>query len=114
VTGETIQPVTSGQIYMGSLPYLGIQLAMVIIVIAFPQLVTHYKSGRVAVDPSTIELNVPMPGEDGANPFGTPAAPFGAEPSEGEASPPAFDAPAPDFGSPTPSFGSPEQNGSNP
>ncbi|MBW9052681.1 TRAP transporter large permease [Rhizobium mesosinicum] len=114
ITGTTIQPVTSGQIYMGALPYLGIQLAMVIVVIAFPQLVTHYKSGRVAVDPSTIELNVPMPGEGGANPFGAPAAPFGAEPSEGETAPPAFDAPAPDFGSPTPSFGNPEQNGSNP
>ncbi|MBB3594072.1 tripartite ATP-independent transporter DctM subunit [Rhizobium sp. BK529] len=114
VTGTTIQPVTSGQIYMGALPYLGIQLATVIVVIAFPQLVTHYKSGRVAVDPSTIELNVPMPGEDGANPFGTPAAPFGAEPTGGETAPPAFDAPAPDFGSPTPSFGAPEQNGTNP
>ncbi|MBB3312489.1 tripartite ATP-independent transporter DctM subunit [Rhizobium sp. BK196] len=114
ITGTTIQPVTSGQIYMGALPYLGIQLAMVIVVIAFPQLVTHYKSGRVVVDPSTIELNVPMPGEGGANPFGAPAAPFGAEPSEGETAPPAFDAPAPDFGSPTPSFGNPEQNGSNP
>ncbi|MBB3463298.1 TRAP transporter large permease subunit [Rhizobium sp. BK377] len=114
ITGTTIQPVTSGQIYMGALPYLGIQLAMVIVVIAFPQLVTHYKSGRVAVDPSTIELNVPMPGEGGANPFGAPAAPFGAEPSEGETAPPAFDAPAPDFGSPTPSFGNPEHNGSNP
>lgn len=114
ITGQTIQPVTSGQIYMGALPYLGIQLAMVIIVIAFPQLVTHYKSGQVVVDPSTIELNVPMPGQDGTNPFGTPAAPFGAEPSADETSPPALDTPAPDFGSPTPSFGAPEQNGSNP
>ncbi len=113
VTGETIQPVTSGQIYMGALPYLGIQLAVVIVVIAFPQLVTHYKSDHVTVDPSTIELNVPMPDGEGENPFGTPAAPFGAEPSEGGNTPPAFDAPAPDFGSPTPSFGAPE-NGSNP
>lgn len=114
ITGATIQPVTSGQIYMGALPYLGIQLAMVIVVIAFPQLVTHYKSGHVTVDPSTIELNVPMPGKDGANPFGTPAAPFGADPYGSEAAPPAFDAPAPDFGSSTPSFGAPEQSGHKP
>lgn len=107
-TGATIQPVTSGQIYMGSLPFLGIQLAMVIIVIAFPQLVTHYKSGQVMVDPSQIELNVPIPGV-GENPFGTPAQPFGApEPSETSPFPP-FGSPTPGFGAPTPSFGAPSQ-----
>ncbi|WP_420962447.1 TRAP transporter large permease [Brucella sp. IR073] len=102
VTGETIQPVTSGQIYMGAIPFLVMQLAMVAIIIAFPKLVTHYKSGQTAVDPATIQLNVPMPGTDGANPFGTPPPPFGAE-SPQEAPPP------PAFGSPTPSFGAPEQ-----
>ncbi|MGF6178148.1 TRAP transporter large permease [Ensifer sp. 4252] len=104
VTGQTIQPVTSGQIYMGALPYLAIQLAMVVMVIAFPQLVTHYKSGQAVVDPSTIELNVPMPNEDGGNPFGTPAPPFGAEPSEGDVAP-GFGSPTPDFGSAMPAFG---------
>jgi tripartite ATP-independent transporter DctM subunit len=108
ISGATIQPVTSGQIYMGALPFLGIQLAMVIVVIAFPQLVTHYKAGQVTVDPSTIQLNVPMPGAGGENPFGTPAQPFGApEPSNGAPAAPGFGAPAPDFGSPTPSFGAP-------
>ncbi|NKM29055.1 TRAP transporter large permease [Rhizobium laguerreae] len=108
VTGATIQPVTSGQIYMGSLPFLAIQLVMVTIVIAFPGLVTHYKAGQVTVDPSTIQLNVPMPGQGGENPFGTATQPFGApEPSTGEPTAPSFDAPAPDFGSPTPSFGAP-------
>jgi tripartite ATP-independent transporter DctM subunit len=108
VTGATIQPVTSGQIYMGALPFLGIQLAMVIIVIAFPQLVTHYKSGRVDVDPGTIQLNVPMPGTGGDNPFGTPSQPFGApEPSSGGPAAPPPGSPTPDFGSPTPSFGAP-------
>ncbi|HEX5934973.1 MAG TPA: TRAP transporter large permease subunit [Pseudorhizobium sp.] len=114
VTGETIQPVTSGQIYMGALPYLVIQLVMVALVIAFPQLVTHYKAGQVEVDPSSIELNVPMPGMDGGNPFGTPAPPFGAEPADGGTPAPSFGSPAPDFGSPTPSFGAPEPGGSNP
>ncbi|MCO4317960.1 TRAP transporter large permease subunit [Phyllobacterium sp. 21LDTY02-6] len=111
VTGETIKPVTSGQIYMGALPFLGIQLAMVALVIAFPPLVTHYKSGQTIVDPASIKLNVPMPGADGANPFGTPAQPFGApEPSEGQPAAPSFGAPpAPDFGSPTPSFGAQPQ-----
>ncbi|WP_313200192.1 TRAP transporter large permease subunit [Rhizobium sp.] len=121
ITGATIQPVTSGQIYMGALPFLFIQLAMVAIVIIFPGLVTHYKGTAAAVDPNSIQINVPMPGVDGANPFGTPSAPFGAPnddttPSFGSP-PPSFGVPAqapaqsepaaPSFGSPTPSFGSP-------
>ena len=109
IHGRGLQPVTSGQIYMGSLPYLAIQLVMVVVVIVFPGLVTHYKSGSAVVDPSTIELNVPMPGADGANPFGTPAQPFGApEQSSGDPAAPAVDIPAPDFGSPTPSSGAPK------
>jgi tripartite ATP-independent transporter DctM subunit len=121
ITGATIQPVTSGQIYMGALPFLFIQLAMVAIVIIFPGLVTHYKGTAAAVDPNSIQINVPMPGVDGANPFGTPSAPFGG-PNDGTtpsfgSPPPSFGAPAqtpaqsepaaPSFGSPTPSFGSP-------
>lgn len=104
VTGETIQPVTSGQIYKGALPFLGIQLAMVMLVMSFPGLVTHYKAGQVEVDPSEIQLDVPMPGDAGSNPFGTPTAPFGTE--EGGTSP---DLSAVDFGSPTPDFGAPQQ-----
>jgi len=132
VTGATIQPVTSGQIYMGALPYLAIQLTMVVIVIVFPGLVTHYKSGTSTVDPNTIQINVPMPGEGTLSPFGSPTQPFGApEPSNGGAAPapsfgsptPSFGAPAPSvepaapsFGSPTPSFGAPPSSngGSNP
>ncbi|GLQ08544.1 C4-dicarboxylate ABC transporter [Devosia yakushimensis] len=108
VTGATIQPVTSGQIYMGALPFLGIQLVMVLLVMFFPQLVTHYKSGAAVVDPASIQLNVPMPGAGGENPFGAPAAPFGGAPA------PSFGAPAPSFGAPAapvtpaaPSFGAP-------
>jgi tripartite ATP-independent transporter DctM subunit len=108
VTGATIQPVTSGQIYMGALPFLGIQLVMVLLVMFFPQLVTHYKSSAAAVDPASIRLNVPMPGAGGENPFGTPAAPFGGPAA------PSFGAPAPSFGAPAapaapaaPSFGAP-------
>jgi tripartite ATP-independent transporter DctM subunit len=91
LTGAMIQPVTSGQIYLGALPFLVMQLAMVGVVIAFPQLVTHYKAGHVEVDPATIQLNVPMPGGD--NPYDVPGgSPFGAPA-------PSFDVPGP------PSFG---------
>ena len=80
VTGATIQPVTSGQIYMGAVPFLGIQLVMVVLVICFPQLVTHYKASAASFDPASIELNVPMPGAGGTNPFGAPTSPFGGAP----------------------------------
>jgi tripartite ATP-independent transporter DctM subunit len=104
MTGETIQPVTSGQIYMGALPFLAIQLAMVAVVISFPGLVTHYKSDQAVVNPSEIQLNVPMPGDDGDNPFGTPSEPFN---TDGSLAKP--DSSAMDFGSPTPDFGVPQK-----
>ena len=88
---------------MGSIPFLLIQLVMVAIIIAFPGIVTHYKSGHPVADPSTIQINVPMPGADGGNPFGTAPAPFGAP------SPSTDPLPAPSFGSPQPSFGQPEK-----
>ena len=39
VTGHEMQPVTTGQIYWGAIPFVLIQVVMVGIVIAFPQLV---------------------------------------------------------------------------
>ena len=102
VTGETIQPVTSGQIYLGSIPFLLIQLVMVAVIITFPGLVTHYKGNRIQADPASIQINVPMPGADETNPFGTVPAPFGAPSAEPSADP----LPAPSFGvTPPPSFG---------
>lgn len=108
VTAATIQPVTSGQIYWGALPFLGIQLTMVGLVMVFPQLVTHYKSNALAVDPASIQLNVPMPGAGSTNPFGTPPQPFGAPAPSFGGQAPSPQAPSPPaFGSPTPSFGQP-------
>jgi len=75
ITRKTIQPVTSGQIYMGAIPFLGIQLVMVALVIAFPGLVTHYKSDRAAVDPASIQLNVPAVDNGIESPFGGQAIP---------------------------------------
>ncbi len=40
VTGKTMDPVTTMQIYKGAIPFLLLQLAMVAILIAFPALVT--------------------------------------------------------------------------
>jgi tripartite ATP-independent transporter DctM subunit len=104
VTGKLTEPVTTGQIYWGSIPFVLIQVVMVGLVIAFPGMVTRYQAGQVHIDPSTIQI----PGGGGPN-FGSPnfgTAPsgpnFGPSPSGpnfGTASPPA---PAPNFG-PSPS-----------
>lgn len=110
VTGKRIEPVTSGQIYLGAIPYVIIQIIMVGIVIAFPQLVTHYKAGRVEVDPSTITIDVPMPGDAGGNPFGDAGNPFGPAPAPSFGAPEGQPAqpdngglpPPPDFGAPAP------------
>ncbi len=73
VTGRTMAPVTSSQIYLGAIPYVLIQLLMVATVLAFPGLVTHYKSGHTSVAPSSVKLDVqPM---SGPSPFGAPGAP---------------------------------------
>ncbi|SON57634.1 Neu5Ac permease [Hartmannibacter diazotrophicus] len=111
ITGQTIAPVTTGQIYMGSIPYVCIQVVMVGLLIFAPSLVTHYKAGEIEVDPSTVNFSVPMPGAGGAgNPFApgaTPGAnPFAAPGGDaGGAAPGGL--PAPSFGSPAPDFGAP-------
>ncbi|MBI1775471.1 MAG: TRAP transporter large permease subunit [Proteobacteria bacterium] len=62
VTGKLTQPVTTGQIYWGSVPFVGIQLIMVTMVIAFPGLVLSALD-RTVNDPSKIEIILP-PSED--------------------------------------------------
>ncbi|GGD16825.1 C4-dicarboxylate ABC transporter [Aureimonas glaciei] len=99
--------VKSSDIYWGAIPWVCLQLVLVVIVIAFPGTVTHFLKKEAVVDPSTIQLNVPMPGL-GQNPYG--AAPSqGAAPSFGATPAPSFGAPpAPSFGAPpAPSFGAP-------
>lgn len=59
VTGKIMPPVKTLEIYRGAVPYIAIQVVMVLVVIAFPGLVTHYKGGHSTVDPDTIEIVVP-------------------------------------------------------
>ncbi|GAA0773341.1 TRAP transporter large permease subunit [Castellaniella ginsengisoli] len=54
VTGALIPKVTTAQIYWGSIPFIVIQILMVATVLAFPGLVTHYKSDAPKVDPASI------------------------------------------------------------
>ena len=58
LTGKLTAPVTTGQIYWGAVPFVVIQVVMVGIVIAFPQLVTATMK-RTTLDPSKVEINIP-------------------------------------------------------
>jgi tripartite ATP-independent transporter DctM subunit len=58
ITGKLTQPVTTMQIYWGAVPFVCIQVVMVVLVIAFPEMVLHALD-RSTVDPSTIEINLP-------------------------------------------------------
>ncbi len=58
ITGKIIAKVRTVDIYWGSVPFICIQLIMVIIVLAFPGLVTHYKAGASNIDPSTVKINI--------------------------------------------------------
>ncbi|TKW66138.1 MAG: TRAP transporter large permease subunit [Paracoccus denitrificans] len=118
VTGQMVDGIRSSQIYWGAVPFVFIQILMIAVVIAFPQLVMHYK-GPV-VDVSDMEITIPMGGGDdglggfgslgglGGSPFGSDAAPGGADAgNSGDAAspggglgdlggPPDFGGPAPD------------------
>ncbi|WP_189475925.1 TRAP transporter large permease subunit [Mesorhizobium sp. M2A.F.Ca.ET.043.05.1.1] len=97
ITGKQIAPVSTGQIYWGAVPFVCIQVIMIGLTIAFPQMVMRYKG--VAVEPSTIDLKLPdMPS---LSPLGTPPANNGAAPANGGA--PAAPG-TPDLSQP-PSFG---------
>ncbi|MCD2181180.1 TRAP transporter large permease [Rhizobium sp. GN54] len=114
VTGKMTAPVTTGQIYWGAVPFVGIQIIMVALTIMFPQMVMHYKGSAAAVDPSTIKIEVPgfggqggglglpdnggglgLPGGlqlPGGNPLEQPpAAPDGGQPQGQPQTPPAND-----------------------
>lgn len=74
ITGKTVRRVTTGDIYWGSVPFIMIQILMVVAVLAFPGLVTHYKAGEIQIDPSEIQFGIESSyGDDGygygANPF---------------------------------------------
>jgi TRAP-type mannitol/chloroaromatic compound transport system permease large subunit len=65
VTGKRTEPVTTGQIYWGAVPFVVIQVIMVVLVILFPSMVMHYKRGLSDVDPNTIKIEIPgLPGLD--------------------------------------------------
>ena len=63
--------VKTSDIYMGALPWVGLQLILVAIVIVWPDSVTAWLDRGPAVDPSTIKIEVPGFGGEGG--MGLPA-----------------------------------------
>jgi len=86
VTGQQMEPVQTRQIYAGAVWFIAVQVAMLVAVIAFPQMVMHYK-GPV-IDASQVEIKLPqMP---------TLQAPGGTQGTAPQLGAPQFGAPKPD------------------
>ncbi len=139
VTGATIAPVTTGQVYWGAVPFVCIQVLMIALTIAFPGMVTRYKDEVPSAPPAMEQPQEQSPGA-GAPDFnttpnfgggGAPATDngtseqpnFGATP-EPTPQPDASQPAGPNFGTPSPAqpdasqpagpnFGTPP-SGSNP
>jgi TRAP-type mannitol/chloroaromatic compound transport system permease large subunit len=60
ISGKLTPGVTTGQIYWGAVPFVVIQLIMVITVIMFPSMVMHYKAGLSQVDPNKVQIDIPQ------------------------------------------------------
>jgi len=60
VTGKRTEGVTTGQIYWGAVPFVIIQVIMVVMVILFPSMVMHYKRGLSTVDPNKVKIEIPQ------------------------------------------------------
>jgi TRAP-type mannitol/chloroaromatic compound transport system permease large subunit len=71
VTGKRTEGVTTGQIYWGAVPFVVIQVIMVLLVILFPAMVMHYKGTGAQIDPSKVKIEIPqieLPPLDFGNP----------------------------------------------
>ena len=60
VTGKRTEGVTTGQIYWGAVPFVVIQVIMVLLVILFPAMVMHYKGGASTIDLNKVKIEIPQ------------------------------------------------------
>jgi tripartite ATP-independent transporter DctM subunit len=68
VTGKLIEGVQTTTLYRGVIPFILLQVFMVVVVYFWPQLVLHYKDAIVAVDPADVQRqldNLIIPGLGG-------------------------------------------------
>jgi hypothetical protein len=103
VTNKLTEPVTTGQIYWGAVPFVVIQVIMVALAIAFPAMIMHYKGAGNGVDPATLDINIPtIDGGAGGTQlpdFSAPQLPDFSAPAPSDSTAPAS---TPDFSAPTP------------
>jgi TRAP-type mannitol/chloroaromatic compound transport system permease large subunit len=59
ITKKITAGVTTGQIYWGAVPFVLIQIIMIALVIAIPQMVMVYKAKESTVDPTKIQIQLP-------------------------------------------------------
>src|SRR5476651_1344747 len=60
VTGKRMDGITTGQIYWGAVPFVVIQVIMVLLVILFPAMVMHYKGAASTIDPNKVKIEIPQ------------------------------------------------------
>jgi TRAP-type mannitol/chloroaromatic compound transport system permease large subunit len=60
VTGKRTDGITTGQIYWGAVPFVVIQVIMVLLVILFPAMVMHYKGVASTIDPNKVQIEIPQ------------------------------------------------------
>ena len=92
--GTLAKRIESRDIYLGSIPWVGLQLLLVVIVIFFPQTVTVFLDKPQQVDTDKVQLEMPAdlqgPAEgnvDMDNPFGNAPAEPSSEPAAPEPAP---------------------------
>jgi len=95
LTGKRTAPVTTGQIYWGAIPFVLIQVVMVGLLIAFPQMSLVYKAGAPVIDINKVKIEIPpdQPPEKGDDIMRQLQSPGGA-PTGNDA--PAQPSPSPD------------------
>ncbi|MEF2074002.1 TRAP transporter large permease [Consotaella aegiceratis] len=94
VTGQTLPAVKTTAIYRGAIPFIVVQFLMILLVIAVPYLVLHYRTDRPAVDPGSIQFSLPTYGNDASPPSADTTTP--QPPASGQG--PALGLPPLDFG----------------
>jgi GntP family gluconate:H+ symporter len=60
LTGKLTPKVTTGQIYWGAVPFVCIQVIMVALVIAFPNLVLSGVDRGTGIDPNKVQIEIPQ------------------------------------------------------
>jgi len=86
VTKKRLAPVTTGQIYWGAVPFVLIQILMVGLIIAFPNLVSGGLAKKAEVDLSNIQIDAPK-GKYSTDAVPAPAADIPSASSGGVSAP---------------------------